>query len=162
MFDGVSWYCPQCYTRKSIRKYSFFNKLQPLLQSVLLLYMWVRQYPVTDAFEEAEVGECTAIDIYQWLQEACSKAVLNSPPIILGGQQTVVQIDESLFHHKPKVRNNVKIISIIKICYTPVPLWKSNHNRSVCVWLVDTSHSPTLGYMEVVQKIHRTIGLYID
>ena len=24
--DGVSWYCPQCYTRKSIRDGSFFSK----------------------------------------------------------------------------------------------------------------------------------------
>ena len=30
---------------------------------VLLMYLWVRQYPVTDAYEEAEVGEHTAIDI---------------------------------------------------------------------------------------------------
>ena len=103
--DGVSWYCPQCYTRKSIRKNSFFDKSRLSLQKwVQLLYMWVRQYPVTDACEEAEVGERAAIDIYQWLREVCSQALLNSPPITLGGQQTVVQIDESLFRHKPKVR----------------------------------------------------------
>jgi hypothetical protein len=73
------------------------------------MYMWVRQYPVTDACEEAEVGEHTAIYIYQWLREVCSQALLNGPPIILGGQQTVVEIDESLFRHKPKVRKNVKL-----------------------------------------------------
>ena len=60
--DGVSLYCPQCYTRKSIRKNSFFDKSRLSLQKwVLLLYMWVRQYPVTDTCEEAEVGERTAI-----------------------------------------------------------------------------------------------------
>ena len=32
---------------------------------LLLMYLWVRQYPVTDAYEEAEVGEHTAIDIYE-------------------------------------------------------------------------------------------------
>ena len=133
--DGVSWYCPQCYTRKSIRKNSFFDKSRLSLQKwVLLLYMWVRQYPVTDACEEAEVGERTAIDIYQWMWEVCSQALLNGPPIILGGQQTVVQIDKSLFRHKPKVRKNVKIISIIKTCYTLAPSWQSNHQRSVGVW----------------------------
>ena len=30
------------------------------------MYMWVRQYPVTDACEEAEVTQHTAIDVYQW------------------------------------------------------------------------------------------------
>ena len=73
---------------------------------VLLMYMWVRQYPVTDACEEAEVTEHTAIDVYQWLWEVCSQTLLNGPPIILGGQQTIVQIDESLFRHKPKVSTN--------------------------------------------------------
>ena len=30
----------------------------------LLLHYWVRQYPVTDAAEEAEVTKHTAIDVY--------------------------------------------------------------------------------------------------
>ena len=67
------------------------------------MYMWVRQYPVKDASEEAEVTEHTAIDMYQWLREVCSDTLVHGPPIILGGQQVVVQIDESLFRHKPKV-----------------------------------------------------------
>ena len=105
--DGVSWYCSQCYTRKSIRKDSFFDKSRlPLQRWVILMYMWVRQYPVTDACEVAEVGERTSIDVYQWLREVCSQALLNGP---LGGQQTVVEIDERLFRHKPKVRKNVTL-----------------------------------------------------
>ena len=42
------------------------------------------------------------IDIYQWLQKVCSTKLLSSP-IVLGGPGVVVQIDESLFRHKPKV-----------------------------------------------------------
>ena len=34
---------------------------------MILLHYWVRQYPVTDAAEEAEVTKHTAIDVYQWL-----------------------------------------------------------------------------------------------
>ena len=102
--DGISWYCPYCYTRKSIREKSFFAKsCLPLQKWVLLIYMWVRQYPITDASEEAEVGEHTAIDVYQWLREVCSQTLLNDPPIVLGGPQIIVQIDESLFRNKPKV-----------------------------------------------------------
>ena len=32
--DGVSWYCPQCYTRKSIRDGSFFSKSKITFGSV--------------------------------------------------------------------------------------------------------------------------------
>ena len=55
-----------------------------------------------DTAEEAEISDRVAIDIYQWLREVCTTALLNNP-MILGGPGTVVQIDESLFRHKPKV-----------------------------------------------------------
>ena len=43
-----------------------------------------------------------AIDIYQWLREVCTAKLLQTQ-IILGGPGMVVQFDESLFRHKPKV-----------------------------------------------------------
>ena len=62
------------------------------------------QYPVSDSKDEAEVDEHTAIDVYQWLREVCcTTRLLQDAPIILGGQDITVQIDESLFRHKPKV-----------------------------------------------------------
>lgn len=67
-----------------------------------MIYLWAREYPVTDAAEEAEISLRVAIDIYQWLREVCSTKLLQSP-MILGGPGVVVQIDESLFRHKPKV-----------------------------------------------------------
>lgn len=101
--DGFSWKCPQCKTRKSIRQGSFFSKSKVTLQKwLLLLHYWVRQYPVTDAAEEAEVHHETAINIYQWLREVCSTKLVGLV-VKLGGPGTVVQIDESLFRHKPKV-----------------------------------------------------------
>ena len=102
--DGVSWYCPQCYTRKSIRDGSFFSKSKITLQKwMILLHFWVHEYPVTCAMREAVVDKRTAIDIYQWLQEICSSRLLQSPQIVLGGPGVVIHIDESLFRHKPKV-----------------------------------------------------------
>jgi len=53
--------------------------------------------------EEADVDRHTAIDIYQWLREVCSTKLLSNP-IILGGPGVVVQIDEFLFWHTPKVK----------------------------------------------------------
>ena len=42
------------------------------------------------------------IDVYQWLREVCSTKLM-SQRIQLGGSGHIVQIDESLFRHKPKV-----------------------------------------------------------
>ena len=58
---------------------------------------------MTDAMEQAEVDTRTAVDVYQWLREVCTTKLLQTP-IILGGPGIIVQIDESLFCHKPKVR----------------------------------------------------------
>ena len=71
--DGYSWWCRNCKTRKSIREGSFFSKSKINLQKwLLIIYMWAREYPVTDVSEEAEVHIETAIDIFQWLREVCS------------------------------------------------------------------------------------------
>ena len=127
--DGVSWYCPQCYTRKSIRDGSFFSNSHLSLQKLLLImYLWARQYPVTDAMEEAVVDKRTAIDIYQWLREVCTTKLLSSP-IILGGPGVVVQIDESLFRHKPKVNEMIDLIHILKLMLLLIqaPSWQTNN-----------------------------------
>ena len=50
----------QCKTRKTIRDGSFFQKSHLTLQKWLLLhYMWARQYPVTDAAQEAKMDKGT-------------------------------------------------------------------------------------------------------
>ena len=103
--DEYSWWCRQCKTRKSIREGSFFflkSKLT-LQKWLLLIHLWARDCPVTNAMEQAEVDTRTAIDVYQRLREVCTTKLLQTP-IILGGPGIIVQIDESLFRHKPKVR----------------------------------------------------------
>ena len=60
---------------------------------------------MTDAAQEAKV-EKTAIHMYQYFQDVCSWCLLNhDAPLMLGGTGSVVQIDESLFRHKPKVNH---------------------------------------------------------
>ena len=54
-----------------------------------------------------------AIDIYQWLCEVCTAKLLQTQ-IILGGPGVVIQIDESLFRHKPKV-HRLETSVIIKL-----------------------------------------------
>ena len=101
--DGVSWWCPQCKTRKSIRDKSFFSKSRlPLLKWLLMFYLWAWQHPVSDAADQINIDRQTAIDIYQWLREVCSQSLIQTR-IVLGGPGTIVHVDESLFRHKPKV-----------------------------------------------------------
>jgi len=79
----------------------------------ILHVLWAKDIPVTDAIDDAEINTCTGVDKYQWLQEVCTTKGLQMP-IILGGPWTIVQVDESSFHHKPKVRNkNILIIKFI-------------------------------------------------
>ena len=81
----------------------FFHKSHVTRQQwLLVIYLWARQYPVSDVAEEAQVVRSTAIDIFQWLREVCTTKLLQTP-IILGTVHEV-QIDESLFRHKPKVK----------------------------------------------------------
>ncbi len=75
--DKYSWWCPTCKTRKSIRVGSFFSKSKiTLWQWLLLVYLWARNYPVTDAAEDADVSLGTAIDVFQWLREVCTTRLL--------------------------------------------------------------------------------------
>ena len=68
---------------------------------MVLFYWWLRQYPVTDAAEEAKVELNTAVAVYQWLHEVSSTNLIQSR-IQRGGNEVFVQIDVSLFQHKPK------------------------------------------------------------
>ena len=80
------------------------------------MHWWCRQYPVTDASQEAEVTEATGVQAYQYFRDICSWRLLNrDAPLMLGGPGVIVQIDELLFRHKPKVEL-LHMIPII-ICY---------------------------------------------
>ena len=113
--DGWSWR-PECATYKSIRTGSFFSKSKLTLQKwIHLIYLRSISMPVLTACNEAEVANKTAVDGYQWLREVCSTKLLTSP-IKLGGPGTVVQADESLFNHKPKVKHINALIVNLTIC----------------------------------------------
>ena len=90
---------------KSIREGSFFSKSRLSLQKwLLLIYLWARDYPVKDVAQEAEIDKNTGCDVMNWFREVCSTKLITTD-INLGGPGKTVQIDESLFRHKPKVYN---------------------------------------------------------
>lgn len=98
------------------------------------MYWWVREYAVSDAGEEAKVTLNSAVQVYQWLRDVCSTKLLQHP-IKLGGPGVIVQIDESLYRHKPKHHRG-----------------RATQNEVWVFGLVDTGYSPALGYMEIVPQ----------
>ena len=87
-----------------------------------------------DAAEEEEVDEKTAIQIYQYCRDICSwRLLIHDSPLMLGGNGVVVQIDESLFRHKPKHHRG-----------------RATTNEVWVFGLCDTSQSPALGVMCIV------------
>ena len=62
------------------------------------------------------LGSTLQSTFYQWLREMCSQKLLGDPQIVLGGPHTIVQIDESLFRHKPKVSSNFTIQKMVLVC----------------------------------------------
>jgi len=102
----------------------------------ILLVLWAKDIPVTEAIDNAEINTCIGADKYQWLQEVCTTKGLQMP-IILGGPWTIAQVDESLFHHKPKIRNK-----IIKFMYR-----RRGRRTQLEIWvlgMVGTSYNPAL------------------
>ena len=84
----------------------------PLQKWLVMMHWWIREYPVTDAAEEAKVTETTAIQVYQYFHDICSWRLLtHDSPLLLGGPGVVVQIDESLliFSHTPKVYRRINL-----------------------------------------------------
>ena len=118
--DGYKFRCPACKTFKSVRggrsqtgQQSFFHNSKICLQVwMMIMWMWSRQWPVTKAAEECGINEGNAIDFYQFFRDICSWKLVNTI-IKLGGPGVVVQIDESLMTHSPKVSKRVN-----NNCYT--------------------------------------------
>ena len=72
---------------------------------------------MSDTAECVKVALNTAVDVYLWLREVCSTRLINDGPVMLGGHGVIMQIDESLFKHKPKVlRVQNKITSVCIVC----------------------------------------------
>ena len=120
------------------------------------MHWWVRQYPVTQAAEEAKISEATAVQAYQYLRDICSWRLTNvDSPLLLGGPGVVIQIDESLFRHKPKVKHcRSSIYTFSGKCILSFQYHRGRPPQSD-QWvfgMVDTSHTPALGIITMVPQ----------
>ena len=107
---------------------------------------------MTRAAEEAKVTEMTAIQCYQYLRDVCSWRLTSvDSPLLLGGQGVVVQIDESLFRHKPKVNieGSEQLLTFCDI-FSQHHRGRPPRSEQWVFGMVDTSTTPALGIMEMV------------
>ena len=135
--DGYTWRCSNSDCRKMlcIRYNSFCGKSKLSLKIWLqVLQAWAFDDPIKNVKENIEVSERVAVDIYHFLREICSWKLCQST-IKLGGPGKTVEIDESLFKHKPKYHRG------------------SGPQTDKWVFgIVDLSYQPALGYMELVDR----------
>lgn len=95
--DTFSWWCLQCKTRKSIWDNRFFLKFRITLQKwLLIIYLWAREYPVTDVAEEADIDPSTEADVFQWLREVCTTSLLQIQVILGCPSNTVINLRSML------------------------------------------------------------------
>ncbi|KAG0426895.1 hypothetical protein DMUE_5937, partial [Dictyocoela muelleri] len=138
--DGFSWVCENkiCCKFKnnlSIRYGSCFGRFRlPLNKLFLFIYCWSSSKNISSVCKDYSISRPALGNIFDFLREKVS-SYLSREPIRLGGPGVVCQIDESLFVHK--VKNHTG---------------RSPREQVWVFGIVDTSRSPLIGHMEVVEN----------
>ena len=104
--DGRSFQCPEHNrSRISIRHNSYLEEYKiPLSKIINGTWNWCARQRVDKSVQFAGVNRDTVIKINQHCRKVCSWKIdsLISHGPTLGGQDVLVQVDESLFNSKPK------------------------------------------------------------
>ena len=109
--DGYRWRCPgrRCRSTKSVRCGSLFEKSRLSLKVLLaLLYGWCIGMRLTTVCTALGLSEPTVVDWFNFLREECTYKLLQEP-IILGGEGSIVEIDESLMVKRKYQRGGVRV-----------------------------------------------------
>ena len=135
--DKLAWHCRDnlCGSRSyhSVRAGSFFAKSRvPVKKAVHLIYLWAQESSVKAAADTLDVSRQCVQQHFQFLREVCSTHLL-ATPMFLGGRNVIVQIDESLFKHKPKYHRG-----------------RAPASEQWVFGICDTSMTPGVTYMEIV------------
>lgn len=97
--DKFSWRCPtyKCNTFRSVRVNSFFALSRlPLVTIILVIYHWAMQVTIKDTAGVLKLAESTLVTQFQNIRLACLKS-FNRDHQRIGGENHIVEIDESLF-----------------------------------------------------------------
>ena len=102
--DGYCWRFPTCHQRESVRKYSFFGQKQKqsLKMYLYLLYFFVNKIEANTVEKMLEgIKRETIYDWCNFYRDIMSQELLANP-IILGGPNEIVEIDENKWGGKRK------------------------------------------------------------
>jgi transposase-like protein len=142
--DGWTWRCPlkKCKRRTSVRKDSYFADSKLGLETAFMLIYCYIAFPKMLAGDIAKIIDCerhTLIDWGNFIRETISHYFLSNP-IILGGADAAVQIDESLFGGRRKYNRGDHHIHTKWWVFGII---EERSNRCV-MWLVDKRNKSTL------------------
>lgn len=127
--------CEKRRTTRSIRSESFLSDISIELKDVIkVLWKFSNETQVKDIVEEVGCSKNGILHMYVKLRHICTQFIANKN-IQLGGPGAIVQIDESMFRHKPKYHRGRA---------TEKELWVFG--------IADTRYVPSKIYMEVVEN----------
>ena len=135
--DRWMWCCPyrQCNFRtQSVRVNSWFSRMRLPLQKVLyLVSLWSDHTAVVVASRRSGISKKSVLQTYQYCRDICSWKLQQNQEL-LGGPGVICQIDESCFKTRPKHHRG------------------RNRGELWVFGIADTSRSPAIGHMEVVDQ----------
>ena len=66
-------------------------------QVILFIYCWSKELTsIKFCKDELYISKCAVIDWNMYMREVCADSLLRNP-VIIGGPNTIVEIDESLY-----------------------------------------------------------------
>ncbi|XP_076034763.1 male abnormal protein mab-31-like [Oratosquilla oratoria] len=69
----------------------------PLTKIIIFIYSWAKDYTSSNyCNDEIEINKDTAVDFNNYLREVCAETLLKTP-MVIGGPDTTVEIDETHF-----------------------------------------------------------------
>lgn len=95
-----------CHKSYSVLLNTFFeNAKLPLNKILLLAYLWILRMPVTSAVEMCNISNQSACDYYEYFENLVADEISDTIGKI-GGQNVIVEIDESKFGSRKYYRGH--------------------------------------------------------
>lgn len=139
--DRCSWRCMNIHctvygNHISIRRGSIFSNFpkSSLVDIFCTIFCWAQEKPLSTVTEDFGMPKKTVLKVFEYLRGVISDYVAREP-VRLGGPGVICQIDESLFSHKVKAHRG-----------------RGPREQVWVFGIVDTSKTPAVGYMEVVER----------
>ncbi|CAL4087952.1 unnamed protein product [Meganyctiphanes norvegica] len=141
--DGFYWKCenskcPNLYCTKTIRAGSMFDGSKLYLKEwLIVMYNWSKNIGSSATSKQINFSRKTIIKFYSYIREIC-EIYFKVNPVKLGGPGKTIDVD--VFCPFPQNSNKQKLD---KAQEPQNPIW------ILCI--VDSSCTPSIGYMEVVE-----------